>query len=193
MNKRTALILCMGLLAVALLLLPETAQKPGQGYGEAQVGGAFTLTDTHGSRVSNTAFNGKLTLVYLGYTHCPDICPATLSNLSGVLKKIGTDAEKVNVVFISLDPLHDTPEVLGKYLEAFDPRIVGLTGSETEIKTVVKEYKAYATPDKESAPGNMLIAHSGLLYLMGRNGKFIQHFETGVSEAVLIAALKANF
>ena len=193
MNKKTIGLLLLVVLALMVLLLPVTHPHGDHAYGQAQIGGPYTLTDTHGARLSNTAFNGKLELVYLGYTHCPDICPATLSSLSGVLKKIGTDADKVAVVFISLDPAHDTPPVLADYLKAFDPRIVGLTGNEAEIKQVIKSFKAYATPSQDSAPGNMLITHSGLLYLLGKDGQYIRHFETGASEDAIIAALKEQF
>jgi cytochrome oxidase Cu insertion factor (SCO1/SenC/PrrC family) len=185
----TVLIITMIVIAV---LLPQSPHQSMGSYGEAQIGGPFTLTDTHGARISNTAFSGRFMLVYMGYSHCPDICPATLSMLGDALKKLGPDAGKVAVLFISLDPAHDTPPVLAAYLKAFDPRIIGLTGSEAEIKNVTKEYKAYAAP-ADATPGSLLITHSGILYLMGMDGKYLKHFESGVGSDIVAQALKEQF
>ncbi len=176
---------------VAAVMWRNTSDPVSQhSYGEAQIGGSFALTDTHNNKVTDVDLQGRYTLLYLGYTHCPDICPTTLSMLSDVLKKMGTEADKMSVVFISLDPAHDSPAVLAEYLKAFDARIIGLTGSEQEIKAVTMAYKAYANPTPNAAPGNMLIAHSGLLYLMDKQGKYIRHFETGVPADAVVSALK---
>lgn len=185
-----ALIVLVVVLAVALTLLP-TPIPPG--YGEPDIGGNFTLTDTQGKRMHVHDFKGRWMLVYLGYTHCPDICPATLSVLSDTLKKLGEDAGKVAVVFITLDAEHDSPEALGAYLRNFDPRITGLTGSEEEIREVVHAYKAYAAATPNAGPGNMLISHSGQLYLMDPQGKYKEHFDNGVTSDALTAALKKHF
>lgn len=160
---------------------------------DAQIGGHFTLTNTQGKRVTEIDFKGRMMVVYLGYSHCPDICPTTLSMLSDVLKKLDTNASKLSVVFISLDTKNDSPQVLAEYLKAFDPRIIGLTGSEEEVKTVVRAYKAFSEPTPNAQPGNMLIAHSGLLYLMDGQGKYVSHFESGVKTNTLVEAINSHF
>jgi cytochrome oxidase Cu insertion factor (SCO1/SenC/PrrC family) len=130
-------------------------------YGEAQIGGAFTLTGTHGQRVKDSDFRGKPMLVYMGYSNCPDICPMTLSVMGETLKLLGPDAGRVAVTFITLDPERDTPEVLGQYLSHFDPRIIGLTGSKEAITGVAKAYKTYFARAKTPDPAHYLVDHSG--------------------------------
>ena len=156
----------------------------------AAIGGAFSLTDTHGKRMSDKDFNGKLSLVYLGYVHCPDVCPTTLGMLSDVLQQLGSDAGKVEVIFITVDAKRDTPQALGDFLKAFDPAIIGLTGSAEELQQVVELYKAYVSAPPNPMPGNNLIEHSGFLYLMGRDGHYLRHFQNGVKAHDVLAAVK---
>lgn len=192
MSLKIQVLLFIVFLAVLAAFL-NTVPRPGPAsYGQAQIGGSFTLTDTTGRARTDADFSGRLMLVYLGYTHCPDICPATLEMMSTTLKTLGPEADKVAPLFITLDPKHDTPEALGAYLKDFDPRITGLTGSPEDIKSVTHAYKAYASEATNTAPGNMIIDHSGLLYLMDRNGKYLRHFEHNVKSEELLTAIKQN-
>jgi protein SCO1 len=193
MTKKALLALFIVPLVLAAIIFQSDKRGVINSYGEAQIGGSFTLTDTTGKAVKSEDFTGRFMLVYLGYTHCPDICPATLSVFSDTLKKLGADADKVSPILISIDAKNDSPQVLGEYLKAFDARITGLTGSEADITSVMKAYKAFASPAENAGPGNRLISHSGFVYLMDRQGKYVQHFDHDVKSDVLVAALKAEF
>ena len=138
--------------------------------GTAAIGGPFTLTDTHGRTVHDTDLLGKPALIYLGYSRCPDICPTTLAAMGKALKSMGDRASNVSVAFITLDPAHDTPDVLAGYLAQFDSRIIGLTGTRAQIEAVVRDYKASYVPAGSDPAAPAAIDHSGLLYLMDAQG-----------------------
>jgi protein SCO1/2 len=189
MRKKTKLILFSAIMAVIIIVARAPVNTPVQSYGTAAIGGAFTLTDQTGKRVTNDDLKGKFALIFMGYANCPDICPATLSVFGDTLKKLGSDAEKIHAVFISVDSKNDSPEKLAEFLKAFDPRIIALTGGDDEIKKLLSEYKAYAKVDMESK----LIAHSGFVYLMGKDGKYIRHFESGVTADTLVQSIREAF
>jgi len=165
----------------------RTSQKnmePLTGQGEAQVGGAFTLTDHTGKIVRDTDFQGKILLVYFGFTQCPDVCPATLMTLTKTMALLGDKADQVTPLFISVDPGRDTPEVLANFLSNFDKHIIGLTGTPEQIKQVEETYKVYAakketpkTPQDaakfEDTSADYSVDHSSYLYIMDRDGKFL--------------------
>jgi protein SCO1 len=187
---RLGFLAIAGLVAALLIALIYGGHP--SGYGEARIGGAFALTDTHGKTVRDTDFRGRLMLVYMGYSHCPDICPMTLARMSEALKTLGSDASGIAVIFITLDPGRDTPQALGSFLSAFDPRIIGLTGSAQAIDGVAKAYKAFYK--KSPTPGgNYLVDHSGFLYLMDGQGKYIRHFESDVKAAELAEVIRRHF
>ncbi len=137
----------------------------------ASLGGPFTLTGGDGAAVTDRSFPGKFLLVYFGYTYCPDACPTALSNIAGALAKLGPAANKLQVLFITVDPRRDTPKVMGNYVKAFDPRIIGLTGSPEQISAVAKEYKVYYAAHTEEG-SDYLVDHSSFLYLMNPQGRF---------------------
>ena len=141
----------------------------------SSVGGPFVLTAADGSRVSNTAFEGAPMLVFFGFTNCPDICPTKLLEISEVLRAAGDKAAKVRAVFITVDPTRDTPDLLKGYLASFDPRIVGLTGTQGEVDAVVKAYRAYYKKVPTSS-GDYTMDHTAIVYLMDRKGQFIGAF-----------------
>lgn len=141
----------------------------------SSVGGPFVLTAADGSRVSNTAFEGAPMLVFFGFTNCPDICPTKLLEISEVLRAAGDKAAKVRAVFITVDPARDTPDLLKGYLASFDPRIVGLTGTQGEVDAVVKAYRAYYKKVPTSS-GDYTMDHTAIVYLMDRKGQFIGAF-----------------
>jgi cytochrome oxidase Cu insertion factor (SCO1/SenC/PrrC family) len=141
-------------------------------YGRGTIGGPFTLTDPAGKRRSDSEFRGRLMIVYFGYTFCPDVCPADLMAITQALDALGPAAEGVQPVFITVDPERDT-KVLGEYIAAFHRSFVGLTGSPDEIRKVANSYKAFyaKVPDRRS--GDYSIDHTGVIYLMGRNGEYL--------------------
>jgi protein SCO1 len=142
--------------------------------GKPLIGGPFTLTDQTGKRVTDQDFFGRFMLVFFGFTHCPDICPSGLQVMTAALDKIGTKANDVTPVFITLDGARDTPELLAAYLKSFHPRLVGLTGSAQELAAVAKSYRVYSQKvADEKSPENYTYDHSAIFYLMGKDGSFI--------------------
>jgi protein SCO1/2 len=158
--------------------------------GTAAIGGAFTLTATNGTTVTDKTSHGKWLLVFFGYTYCPDACPTTLNNMSVALEMLGSDANKLQPFFITVDPQRDTREVMADYLKSFDSRILGLTGTQNQIGSVVKEYRVYVAQQESNAGGdNYLVSHSAYIYLMNPQGQFvnvIQGNEPGDSIAAWI-------
>ncbi|HEY7459848.1 MAG TPA: SCO family protein [Xanthobacteraceae bacterium] len=141
----------------------------------SDVGGAFKLTDHNGHAVTEADFKGKPFLVFFGFTHCPDVCPTALFDMSEALRRLGPDADRARALFITVDPERDTPEKLKQYLSSFDPRIVGLTGTPDEIAAVTKTYKVYAKKVPTEG-GDYTMDHSAIVYLMDRQGRFVAPF-----------------
>jgi protein SCO1/2 len=141
----------------------------------AAIGGPFRLTDQSGQTVTDKSMQGRPSLIFFGFTHCPDVCPTTLFEISEVLKAMGADADRVNAYYISVDPERDTQAAMKEYLSSFDPRLKGLTGNTEEIAKVLSEYRVYAkkVPLKD---GDYTMDHTALVYLMDRNGKFVSPF-----------------
>lgn len=139
------------------------------------IGGPFQLTDQTGKAVTDKDLKGKPTLIFFGYTHCPDVCPTSLFEISEVLRAMGKDADKVNAVFISVDPERDTPATMKDYLSSFDPRLEGLSGDPAETAKVITSYRVYAkkVPTKD---GDYTMDHTALIYLMDREGRFVSPF-----------------
>jgi cytochrome oxidase Cu insertion factor (SCO1/SenC/PrrC family) len=141
-------------------------------YGRGTVGGPFTLTDATGKPRSDSEFRGKLMIVYFGYTFCPDVCPADLMAITQALDALGPLADGVQPVFITIDPERDT-KVLGEYISAFHHSLVGLTGSPEEIRKVANAYKAFYVKVPDGQGGDYSIDHTGVIYLMGRDGEYL--------------------
>ena len=169
-----------GLIALAVLpeararLFPAATLKT---VGQALVGGPFTLTDHTGKRVTDQDFRGRFMVVFFGFTYCPDVCPTALQVMAAALDKIGSKAEQITPVLITVDPERDTPEQMAMYVKSFHPRLVGLTGSPDEIAAVAKAYRAYfkRVPDPKSS-GGYTMDHSAIIYVMGPDGAFRTHF-----------------
>jgi protein SCO1/2 len=155
--------------AVVVFALPSAHTQP------SAVGGPFRLLDQNRRPVTDADFRGKPFLVFFGFTHCPDICPTALFEMSEVLRRLGPDAEKTAVLFVSVDPERDTPEKLKEYLSSFHPRIVGLTGSPQEIADVEKAYRVYAKKVPLDG-GGYTMDHTAIVYLMGKDGRFVTPF-----------------
>lgn len=141
-------------------------------YGRGSVGGPFTLTDPAGKQRSDSEFRGRLMIVYFGYTFCPDVCPADLMAITQALDALGPAAEGVQPVFITVDPERDT-KVLGEYVRAFHHSLIGLTGSPEEIRRVANSYKAFYAKVPDQRGGDYSIDHTGVIYLMGRDGEYL--------------------
>lgn len=176
----------MGLLAwIGSSAIPASARSDKSG-GTALIGGDFTLADKQGNVVKPQDFKGKYMLVYFGFTHCPDICPTGLLLVETVLDQLGSKADKIVPVFITLDPERDTPETVGTYVTHFGDRFVGLSGTPEQIKQVAQAYKVYYRKvEDEGARDNYMIDHSGYFYLMGPDGKYVSHFPHHISETAL--------
>jgi protein SCO1/2 len=155
----------------------------------AAIGGPFQLTDQNGKAVTDKSLKGKPTLIFFGYTHCPDVCPTSLFEISEVLRAMGKDADRVNAVFISVDPERDTPATMKDYLSSFDPHLEGLSGDPAETAKVITSYRVYAkkVPTKD---GDYTMDHTALIYLMDRDGRFVSPFNLKRSPEEAAADLK---
>jgi cytochrome oxidase Cu insertion factor (SCO1/SenC/PrrC family) len=141
-------------------------------YGRGAVGGPFTLTDQNGRTRSDEEFRGKLMVVYFGYTYCPDVCPADLMSITQALDALGPAAADIQPLFITIDPERDTA-LLARYVSAFHPSLIGLTGSPDQIRKVANAFKAYYAKVTDPRGGDYVIDHMGAIYLMGRNGEYL--------------------
>jgi len=160
------------------------------GSGTALVGGSFTLTNQDGKRVTDQDFRGKYMLIFFGYTYCPDVCPSELQVMSAALDQMGPEADRIQPIFITIDPARDTPDTLKVYVSNFSPRMVGLTGSDEDIAAVAKSYRIYYAKAKGTEnQKDYLMDHSTILYLMGPDGKFVKHFTYGTEAKTLAEAL----
>ncbi|MFZ4124886.1 MAG: SCO family protein [Rickettsiales bacterium] len=187
------LIMVLGLAGLMAYVGPtflNVAPPPVRSSGEALIGGPFTLVDGTGSTVTEKNFAGKYTLVFFGFTHCPDICPTSLLVTKNALDKIGEKAKKLVPIFITIDPERDNVDVVGRYVRNFGTAFVGLTGSPEQIKQAADAYKVYyqKVEDKGSGMGYVM-DHSGFIYLMGPDGKYLTHFPHTISEQALAEAL----
>jgi protein SCO1/2 len=147
---------------------------------KVELGGPFTLTDQDGKTRSDSEFRGKYMLVFFGYTFCPDVCPTTLAVMAAALDKMGSRADRIVPIFISVDPARDKPEVLKAYLSAFGPRFIGLTGTDEEIAAAAKAYRVYVQAHKDEGE-NYTVDHSGVVYLMDKSGAFLANYSLDAS------------
>ena len=160
------LVAALTLLATLLLLLPG----PQPSASKVPIGGPFRLTSHEGKAFTDEDLKGKPFAVFFGFTHCPEVCPTTLYDLTQDLAALGKDADKMRVAFITVDPAQDTPELMKTYLGSFDPRIVGLTGTEEEIAAVAKAYKVYYR--KVPTESGYTMDHTATILLMDSRGEF---------------------
>ena len=195
MTRRSRLFIlaaafALGIIACAGLVLVMTGHFTNTpAIQRAAVGGPFKLIDQNGQPFTDKDLKGKPFLVFFGFTHCPDICPTALFEVSEILRGLGSDADKVSAVFISVDPERDTPAVLKDYLSSFDPHLRGLTGSPEAIAAAAKEYRAYynKVPLEE---GDYTMDHSALVYLMDKEGRFVAPFNIKRPPAVAVTELR---
>jgi protein SCO1/2 len=143
----------------------------------------FELADQTGRTVRDEDLGGKWQLVFFGFTSCPDICPTALSNVTATLEELGPAAEKLQPLLITVDPERDTPAVLKEYLDAFDPRIMGLTGPAEQVSAALRSFRVYASK-RELEGGDYTMDHSAFIYLMDPEGAYAAHFsaQTPINE-----------
>lgn len=172
----------LAIVAIGLFFLFERPGGNGRGgnevlrtatTGTAAIRADFSLVDHTGKRVTADDYKGRWLLVYFGFTYCPDICITSLNTMHDVMEKLGDTADRVQPMMISVDPERDTPEVMARYVNAFDKRIVGLTGTDDEIRHAARSFRAYyARRENREAPERYLVDHSGYLYLMAPDGSY---------------------
>lgn len=156
---------------------------------KSAIGGPFELVDQNGNRVTERDFKGRPTLLFFGFTHCPDICPTTLFEVSELLRALDRDADKVGAFFVSVDPERDTPAIMKDYLGSFDPHLKGLSGSPEATAKIVTAYRVYAKK-VPLANGDYTMDHTAMVYLMDRNGVFVAPFNLKRPLAEALADLR---
>lgn len=177
-TRRFRLIRCLLGFSLVAPLIPLAACGPAKQVAARQapampaVGGPFVLTDQNGARATEAVLRGGWTLVFFGYTFCPDVCPVTLSNLGAALERMGAEARKVRVVFITVDPDRDTPAQLRTYLSSpsFPPGTIGLTGTSAQVSNVAQAYHVYYR--KAGTGPAYSVDHTSVVYLMNPQGQF---------------------
>ena len=168
---RIGAALAVMLLACAVGLIWLAPSRVGNLPAMPGIGGPFALVDHHGKSVTERDYLGKPTLVFFGFTNCPDVCPTTLFELTTRLQELGPDADRLNVLFVTVDPERDTPQQLALYLSSFDPRITGLSGTPEKIAAAMAGYRVYAhkIPLKD---GGYTMDHTAAVYMMNSKGQF---------------------
>jgi protein SCO1 len=154
----------------ATLWIASFAEKP----RAALIGGAFALTDGDGKTISDQTLRGRPFLVYFGYTHCPDVCPAELARISDILTKMG--GRGIPALFITVDPDRDTPKIMQDYVSSFDSHIVGLSGNPEAIAAAERAYRVFSRKGQVQADGDYSMDHSSIVYLMDKTGAFVEAF-----------------
>lgn len=166
----------LAMLAFAALLLAGCAGPGAPEWRLTDVSGhlpdlKFQLTDDNGHVVDGKDYRGKVAILYFGYTHCPDVCPLTLTHLHMVMQRLGALADDVRILFVSVDPERDTPEVMHAYVNAFDPRAVGLTGTDKQIEGMAKRYRSAYSRGTEKDNGSYDVNHSSAIYIFDAEGR----------------------
>jgi cytochrome oxidase Cu insertion factor (SCO1/SenC/PrrC family) len=159
-------------------------------WGAEPIGGPFSLIDHTGNHRTNADFRGRLLLVYFGFTFCPDICPIELQAMSSAVDRLGAAGEAVQPLFITVDPERDTPEHLAQYVPAFHPRLIGLTGDAAQIRKATEAYKVYYA--KVADGPDFTIEHSGFIYLVDRNGRYLGFFPPGTSAEKMAEVIRPH-
>jgi protein SCO1/2 len=197
--SRTALrltVIATAFFAGLALCLGVIVLVGGSGIGSAPVraaaiGGPFHLIDQNGQPFSDQDLKGKPFLVFFGFTHCPDVCPTTLFDISEIMRRLGEDADRTTAVFITVDPERDTPETLKDYMSSFDPHVRALTGDQDALAAVAKAYRVYyrKVPLED---GDYTMDHTAIVYLMDKDGRFVSPFNMRRTAEVAAADLHSR-
>jgi cytochrome c peroxidase len=157
------------------------------------LGGDFQLTDHNGNDFDLKQLRGKVSLMFFGYTHCPDVCPTELANMARLLKQLDAESDKIQGLFVSVDPKRDTPERLSQYVPYFHPKLIGLTGSLEEVETVTSAYKVHSSIQKTGGKDlQYLVDHAANLFIIDGNGKLAQIVPFGFPQAHILEAVKRS-
>lgn len=196
MTSRTAriAIVISSFLAGLMLMFSVILFMTGRGVvpniqEAAAIGGPFKLIDQDGKPLTDQDMKGKPFLVFFGFTHCPEVCPTKLFEISEILRKLGPDADKISALFITVDPERDTPALMKDYLSNFDPRLRGATGDAEAIAKVAKAYRVYYAKVPLEG-GDYTMDHSAIVYLMDKNGHFVAPFNVKRTPDVAAADLR---
>jgi protein SCO1/2 len=171
MRSRISLLFFVAVVLAACGRSPSAPSFRATDVTGADFGKELQLTDFDGQRRQLSDFRGKAVVVFFGYTHCPDVCPTTLSTLAAAIKKLGPDGDKVQVLFVTADPERDTAEVLKQYVTAFNPTFLGLRGTADETAAVAKEFKVIVQKNAGADPNNYTVDHSSGTYVYDPAGK----------------------
>ncbi|HJD63230.1 MAG TPA: SCO family protein [Rickettsia endosymbiont of Degeeriella rufa] len=191
--------LLIGVGALYLLLSLSTPEKPLAGQvniyeDNAEIGGNFELIDQNGEIFSSDELKGKLSLIYFGFTSCPDICPTSLNKITKAVEILSENKIDIVPVFITIDPSRDTPAVLKEYLKHFHPKFIGLTGNEKQIREVADKFMVYyaKAANENDNDQDYMLDHSSFTYLMDKNGKYLKHFYVDSAPSEIMEFLKSN-
>jgi cytochrome oxidase Cu insertion factor (SCO1/SenC/PrrC family) len=193
-----ASVILLGTLAMLALYMPSMrpqATPTGEAAGVVAIGGPFSLVDGSGKTFTDVDLKGRYALIFFGFTHCPDICPLTLQAMTDAVTQAGPAGERVTPVFISVDPERDTVEAVGSYVGAFHPRFVGLTGTPEQVAGATKAYRVFArkAPVKDNEgkdTAEYTVEHSGMIFLMNPDGRYVTHFSNGTSVEDMAAYIR---
>lgn len=191
-SRSRLLVTLAAALALTTALLAGTLLYYGLGSSSDQsaalIGGPFEMTDQDGRRVSDKDFLGKPMLVSFGYTYCPDVCPTQLFEISQALAALGPAAQRLQPVFVTVDPARDTPDALKSYLSNFAQGYRGLTGSADDVAAIARVYRVYyAKVDNPGAPSSYTMDHTSIVYLMDAKGRFFKHFSVKSGDSAKLA------
>lgn len=187
-----SLLAAFTLLFAAPQALADTVKDAGKTAASTPIGGAFALTDDAGKPVTEKSWPGKYKLVFFGFTHCPEICPMTLTRIADAMEKDKAAFENVQVLFITTDPARDTPEVMKEYIANFNPAITGLTGDEKQVKDVETAYKVYSAKRVLDDGKDYTMDHSAFIYLMSPEDKMLEVLRSETEPAEIAAKVKAH-
>jgi protein SCO1/2 len=186
-----AMIAVVAVAGVAIWRITQNGPAASAGSG-VNIGGPFTLTDQTGAAVTDKTYDGSYRLIYFGYTFCPDACPTELGVMAQAIETMGPAGQKVQPIFITIDPDRDTVQQLKTYVPLFDKRLVGLTGTPQQIAAIAKEYKVYYA--KADQPGvdtkSYGMNHSSFVYLMDAKGKFLTVFSSDTDSDKMAAEIR---
>lgn len=181
-------IVLAALAALTLAACDRPQPEPGK-VSDIKIGGPFQLVDTQSRPVTQQTLRGKPTAIFFGFTYCPEVCPTTLTEMTAALEELGPAADKLNVVFVSVDPERDTPEQMRTYLTNFDPRISGFTGTPAQVETVTKAYRIYHKKIPVEG-GSYTVDHSSAVYLFDKDGGFVRPLSYGMPHELFVSGLR---
>ncbi|MDE5454021.1 SCO family protein [Bradyrhizobium sp. CSA112] len=191
------LVVAAGLLGAVPVVHAQSERSAGElmdavMWGKEPIGGPFTLIDHTGKPRTDADFLGKLMLVYFGFSFCPDVCPTDLMAIGQAVDKLGPGGDAVQPLFVTVDPDRDTPAHLADYVPSFHPRLLGLTGDAAQIRDAARLYRVFYAKVPVEGAAEYTIDHSGFIYLMDRDGKYLGFFPPGTPSDRMVAVIKAH-